>query len=200
MSPWSENAGRLIAQALATLLGVPVPPSAWIAFAVQAERECAGGTSVGARNNDPLNLTTANGTITWSGQTGTYGGGDATEWHGDFAAFGSLVAGCWACASNYDGGSYGNVLDAFRAGDPVAIATAIQQSPWDSGHYGGTLADEVRSEIGGDMTPDDVKALIATYAQGLETDELLPIKGRLDVLERAANTHTHETTAPKVAP
>lgn len=199
LSAFSESAGRNISSALATLLGVVEPPNAWLAFAVQVRRETADGTSIGAQNNNPLNLTTANGSIIWPGQTGTYGGGDATEWHGDFASFGTIEAGCWACARNYDNPSYQNVLTAFQLGSPIEIAIAIQESPWDSGHYGGTLASEVAAEIGEDMTPDQVKALIAEYAQALETSELLPMKFRLDVLETAANKHTHDTSVPKPA-
>ena len=152
LSAWSEAAGREIAAHLARLLGVPASPRAWLAFAVQARRECADGDafrSPGARFHNPLNLTTARGTIVWPEQSGTYGGGSADEWHDDFAAFPSLALGARACAQNYMAGSYAGVRRAVVQGDdPVALARAIEASPWSSDHYGDTLHAEVAAELG----------------------------------------------------
>jgi len=39
--------------------------------------------------------------------------------------------------------AYSNVIGAFKMGDPVAIARAIEESSWDPEHYGYTLAAEV---------------------------------------------------------
>jgi hypothetical protein len=41
------------------------------------------------------------------------------------------------------------VVAAFRGGDPVAIGQEIQNSPWDSGHYGGqNLVNLIKSSLG----------------------------------------------------
>ena len=169
-------AGRLIADAFATLLGVPSPAQADLVFACQVRRETADWNAVlspGVRFNNPLNLTTGNGRIVWPGQTGTYSGGNAAEWHGDFAAFGSIEAGAWACASNYSADTYLEVQRAFRGGDPIALATSIQDSPWDSGHYGGTFVEDVRAEIGTEeeMTDDDLKAALKRIYAGPDSPE-----------------------------
>jgi hypothetical protein len=158
LNTWSLEAGRMIATALAELLGIPVPAAAYLAFAVQARRETAGGTQMAAANN-PLNLRPILGG--WPGQIGTT--------PANFAVFGSLEAGCWACARNYDNPDYAGVLSAFRGGDPVAMAYAIEESPWDEGHYGGTLHIEVEEEV---MATEFVtKADLEAYKQTLQ-DEL----------------------------
>jgi hypothetical protein len=164
LSSYCIDAGHLIADALATLIGVAKAPSDnWIAFAVQCSIETANGTSTGADKFNPLNLTTAGGTIVWPGQTGTWGGGDTSEWHEDFAAFGSLQAGAWACAANYaNGEAYGEVRWAFLGGNPIAIAKAIEDSPWDTGHYQQRLDEAVQEQLEeGTLTEDQVKALIS---------------------------------------
>lgn len=147
LSAWSEAAGRAIAAAIARELVVDDRPLAWLAFAAQAKHECADGdanVSAGAGANNPLNLTGSG----WPGQTGFYVGGDSHEWHADFARFPTLELGAAAAAANYTthdpAGYYRGVVNAFQAGDPVAIAQAIEDSPWDSGHYGQHLDDEVR--------------------------------------------------------
>ena len=143
VSSYCEQAGKNISQALANLLQIPVPENAWVAFACQSSVETADG-SVFTDPNNPLNLRPrADVYGPWPGQTGV-----AQTQSGPFAQFGTLEAGCWACADNYAAGSYDDVLRAFRGGDPVEIAIAIQNSPWDAGHYGGTLANFVKQEVG----------------------------------------------------
>ena len=169
LSPWSLRAGELSAEAYATLWGVPVPRGAAIVFACQARRETANGDpdlSLGVRNGNPLNLTVPSDVPDpehyWNGQTGLYSGGSwPEEWHTNFAAFGSLEAGAWACAVNYSSPTYEHVRDAFRRNDPIALAEAIQQSPWDSGHYGDTLVSEVRAELRQEeeMTEDQIREI-----------------------------------------
>ncbi len=167
LSDWSIRAGRLIAGALEQLLGAPASLDARLVFAVQAALETANGASIGATANNPLNLTTARGRIFWPGQVGTYSGGSQSEWHGDFARFARLEHGAYACALNYaSGGAYQAVRDAFRHGNPLALAAAIEASPWDSGHYGnGNLAAAVQTVIAAlqeddDMTPEQLKAIL----------------------------------------
>lgn len=149
LSPWCENAGRLIAEAIALLEHVSEPANAWIALAVQCRRETANGDPAlapGVVFRNPLNIAAHGGVLTWLGQEGTYGGPSVP--HRDSAKFGSVEAGCWACASTYTSRAYSNVIGAFKIGDPVAIARAIQESSWDPEHYGYTLAAEVQHVVG----------------------------------------------------
>lgn len=145
LTAWDEDAGKLIAYSIGALLGLP--PAHYetvIVFAVQAHHEDAGGDasrSQGALYNNPLNLTDANGTITWPGQVGRY--------LDQFAIFTTLQDGAKACAMNYvNGMAYAAVIDAFKANDYLRMAQAIQDSPWDAGHYGGNLVNEVRAALG----------------------------------------------------
>ncbi len=134
--PYSTSVAKELSAAIARRLGVDDPPDAWRAFAAQVANETANGdpSTRGVRNNNPLNLTTAGGTITWPGQIGE---------DGPFAVFASRGAGINAAAANYTAGLYPGVLAAFQVGDPHALAQAIQESPWDAGHYSGTLAMSV---------------------------------------------------------
>lgn len=142
LNDWDRDAGQRIADSLTTLMGLsrrsyPVA----VVFAMQAAIEDGHGTSVGAQNNNPLNLSDAGGSITWPGQTGRY--------FDRFAAFDTLQSGCRACALNYyNGAGYENVRKAFIADDWRALADAIQASPWDEGHYGGTLTAKVAQALG----------------------------------------------------
>lgn len=175
LTAWSVRSGKLISQFLADRLGIPQPSATWLPFAVQAQIEDAGGSSLGAARNNPLNLTTGNGKITWPGQTGTYGGGNAQEMHGDFAAFGSLEDGCRACADNYF--YYPGVVAAFKTGDPIKLAQAVQDSPWDSGHYGGGFVAQVQANLGtivpeGGVTMEEIyKNIFITLNQRWPTDD-----------------------------
>jgi hypothetical protein len=58
---------------------------------------------------------------------------------GSWAQFPDPVAGADAAWANLAGnpGSYQAILDAIAAGDPLGEVTAIANSPWDEGHYGG---------------------------------------------------------------
>lgn len=138
LSDWSKRAGALIASDLGC-------PAAAVVFAVQAKHEDADGASYGAQTNNPLNLRPSP-TGMWEGQTGVSSGG--------FSEFDTLEHGCAACALNYHNGSaYQGVRDALAAQpfDPLALAQAIQDSPWDADHYGGNLVSEVAAELGGDV-------------------------------------------------
>lgn len=144
ISPWGKRVGLLIAQDMASELRLPVAPYAsWVPLAVQADIEDARGTSYGARTNNPLNLRPRVGSP-WPGQTGVSPGG--------FAEFATIEAGALACAQNYttadSGGFYTGVNSAFRSGDPIALAQAIDDSPWNAGGYGGRIVAGTRSAIG----------------------------------------------------
>lgn len=143
LTDWDKRAGMLIADELARLLGMPAPPSnAWAVFAVQAHIEDAGGSSYGAQTNNPLNLRSRDGggnLIGWQGMTGESPAG--------FAEFDTLEDGALACAINYTNVSYTHVVAAFRAGDLIALAQAIQDSPWDAGHYSGGLVAAVHAAL-----------------------------------------------------
>ena len=185
LSVYSQTAGRLIAEAMSVLLGLAVPQNAWVALAIQAAREVANGATwaAGVKFNNPLNLTTARGAIVWPGQTGTYGGGSEEEWHEDFAAFGTLEAGCWACATNYvDGPSYSGVVQAFYTDDAVKIAEAIAESPWSSDHYGYALVEDVRQylqEVG--VTPDDIEKIADAVAKKILPEVLTKLDSGFNV-------------------
>lgn len=145
LTQWDLDAGKEIAYSIASLLNLAPPPyEIVIVFAVQAHHEDAGGDtsrSQGALYNNPLNLSDANGTITWPGQTGRYL--DA------FAKFDSLHDGARACAMNYvNGQAYANVIGMYEQNDYLGMALAIQNSPWDAGHYGANLVHEVRVALG----------------------------------------------------
>lgn len=145
LTAWDEDAGKAIAYSIAFYLGVPPPNyETVIVFAVQAHHEDAGGDtsrSQGALYNNPLNLTDANGTITWPGQTGRY--------LDNFAKFDTLDAGAKACALNYVNGlAYAKVIEAFKRNDWLEMARQIQDSPWDADHYGGNLVNEVLAALG----------------------------------------------------
>ncbi|MCR4338332.1 MAG: hypothetical protein NUW01_00435 [Gemmatimonadaceae bacterium] len=180
LSAWSLRAGTLIAEAFTTLWGVPMTPATATVFACQVRRETANGDpdlSPGVRHGNPLNLTVPPNAPDpdhyWNGQVGTYSGGSTDEWHTNFAAFGSLEAGAWACAVNYSSVTYENVRDALRGGDPIALAEAIQQSPWDSGHYGGTLVAEVRAELGQEeeMTEEQIREIAKAECRAVLSQE-----------------------------
>ena len=145
LTPWSRDAGQRIADHLAQLMGIPRRPyQIAVVFAVQAQIEDAGGDtgqSSGALHNNPLNLSDAGGTITWPGQIGRY--------FDRFASFDTLDNGALACAMNYlNGAEYGEVRNAFQGNDPFLLASAIQNSPWDEGHYNYSLVSAVHSALG----------------------------------------------------
>ena len=140
LSDWSKRAGLLIAEALGASYAALV-------FGVQARHECADGDtsiSLGARYNNPLNLDDRDGAgniIFWGGRIG--------EYLGRFASFDTIEDGATACAVNYRNGPYADVLLALTDAnfDPLALARAIQNSPWDADHYGYHLEEEVRQEL-----------------------------------------------------
>lgn len=153
-SPTSNAVGQLIASEIAARGGFKIRDDAWIAFAAQAQRETGGVVTA----NNPLNLTDPGQRSLWApfGQTGWRSGGSSAEWHTNFAAFDSLEGGARAAAANYLGDYYPNVIAALRAGaDPVTLAQEIERSPWDSGHYGGTLHEAVAAAVaqGGAAAP-----------------------------------------------
>ena len=135
------SVARKISAQLATRLGIPEPPDAWRAFYAQVANETAYGdpSTRGVRDNNPLNLTDAGGTIAWPGEVGR----DAP-----FAVFGSIDQGITAEVSNYLTPAYVGVQAAFRSGDTGALVSAIEQSPWDAGHYGGALENYLPSAPG----------------------------------------------------
>jgi hypothetical protein len=146
-SPQSGAIGALIAAEIGRQGGFTVRDDAWITFASQVQRETGGVVTA----NNPLNLTDPGHGFLWRafGQIGHRAGGSEQEWHTNFAAFDSLEGGARAAAANYLGSYYGNVIDALRSqADPVTLARAIESSPWDSGHYGGTLSEAVAAAVG----------------------------------------------------
>lgn len=128
-----EDVARQISAKLAERLNIPEPPEAWRAFAAQVRNETAGGdpSTRGVRNNNPLNLTDANGQIAWGGQVAS---------DGPFAVFSSTDAGVDAAVQNLLAPDYERVRNSFRFGDPVALVHSIEASPWDAGHYSNNLA------------------------------------------------------------
>lgn len=155
-SDWVVARAHEAADALALRLGIPTPPLAWLAFAAQISNETANGdpSTIGVHNSNPFNLTTGHGTITLPGEIGAgQPGGDAAEWHTDFAAFadpstGAQAAGYWYSPQGDPAGYYAGVRSAFIGGDPVAIAKAIEASPFATGHYSYSLAPAVQQELG----------------------------------------------------
>jgi len=140
---YSIRTGQLIADYMARMLELPAaPPLAYVPLAVQVQLEVAGGDparSEGALRNNPLNLTGEG----WPDQIGT--------WGGRFAAFSTLDAGSLAAAANYTvadvAGYYRNVVAAFLSGDPVALALAIDESPWNAGGYGFRIVAGTRAAL-----------------------------------------------------
>lgn len=155
VSAKSKYSGQLISRELAQRLGVPEPPTAAIVFATQVKHETAdmADWALGTKNNNPLNLTGSNMLWQGYGQVGYYQGGSTSEFHNNFARFDTLENGCRACAANYLGRYYPNVIAAYKSGNPISLAQAIQDSPWDSGHYGGRLVAEVQAELSNYATP-----------------------------------------------
>ena len=140
---YSIRTGQLIADYMARMLELPAaPPLAYVPLAVQVQLEVAGGNSArseGALRNNPLNLTGEG----WPDQIGT--------WGGRFAAFSTLEAGALAAAANYTvadvAGYYRAVVEAFISGDPVALALAIDESPWNAGGYGFRIVAGTRAAL-----------------------------------------------------
>jgi hypothetical protein len=167
-SPWVTARAHEAADALAARLGIPTPPLAWIAFAAQIANETNNGdpSTVGVHNANPFNLTTAHGAIHLPGEIGAgEPGGDPDEWHTDFARFadpstGAAAAGSWYSPEGDPAGYYAGVRRAFIGGDPVAIARAIEASPFATGHYSYSLAPAVARELG--MAQEVDAAPIAT--------------------------------------
>jgi F0F1-type ATP synthase membrane subunit c/vacuolar-type H+-ATPase subunit K len=155
-SPWVVARAREAADALAARLGISTPPLAWIAFAAQISNETNNGdpSTIGVHNANPFNLTTAHGTLHLPGEIGAgEPGGSADEWHTDFARFadpatGARAAGEWYSAEGDPAGYYAGVRRAFIGGDPVAIARAIEASPFATGHYSYSLAPAVARDLG----------------------------------------------------
>jgi hypothetical protein len=155
-SAWVIARAKETADALAARLGIPTPPLAWVAFAAQIANETANGdpSTVGVQNANPLNLTTGGGRYPLPGMLGAgEPGGSPTEWHSDFAAFpdattGARAAGFFYSAEGDPAGYYAGVRRAFIGGDPVAIARAIEESPFAGGHYAYNLAPVVARETG----------------------------------------------------
>jgi hypothetical protein len=173
------------ADALAARLGIPTPPLAWIPFAAQIANETANGdpSTVGVQNANPLNLTTGGGRYPLPGMIG-HGlvGGSAVEQHSDFAAFpnpttGARAAGYFYSAEADPAGYYAGVRRAFIGGDPGAIARAIEDSPFASGHYSYNLSPIVAAFTGGEV-PGAVNIDAAPYAPppapAMSVPDLLP--------------------------
>ncbi len=128
--------GVLIASEFAKFLGMAeAPRGTWLVFAVQAQLEDAGGSSLGASNNNPLNLSALPGGE-WPGQIGVYYGADGHV----FAAFATPEDGARACALNYaESRYYEEVRRAFASGDVMELARAVDRSPWNAGGYGSRI-------------------------------------------------------------
>lgn len=75
-----------------------------------------------------------------------------------FCRYASLDEFARACVATFHNGFYSAVLAAKTAADQLA---AIVASPWDAGHYGGTLAPYYTPLEAFEMTPDEHNALIA---------------------------------------
>jgi hypothetical protein len=158
LTDWDVQVGQALSKSLASFLGVSDPDKAWLTFACQADIEDSGGTSYGAQHNNPLNVLPSF-PHPWNGQTGTGPAG--------FANFDTLEHGIEACAYVYAkqgaGQTYKAVQDSFNANDPISLAKAIEDSPWDAGHYGsGNLSKKVQENlnlIGGEtqMPIDNLK-------------------------------------------
>lgn len=155
-SDWVVARAHEAADALAARLGIATPPLAWLAFATQISNETRNGdpSTVGVQNANPFNLTTGGGRYPLPGQIGAGSpGGSSTEWHTDFAAFpdpttGAAAAGYFYSPEGDPAGYYAGVRSAFIGGDPVAIAKAIEASPFAGGHYSYNLAPAVARESG----------------------------------------------------
>jgi hypothetical protein len=157
-----DDVAHKISAKLAGRLGIPEPPEAWRAFAAQVRNETAGGdpSTRGVRNNNPLNLTDAGGTIAWPGESMS---------DGPFAVFETLDAGINASVQNLLAPDYERVRNSFRFGDPVALAHSIEASPWDAGHYSNNLAsmipDASDTYIGGGSSPTTIGDCPTGYAR-----------------------------------
>ncbi len=155
-SEWVIARAREAADALAARMGISTPPLAWLAFAAQIANETSNGdpATIGVSNANPFNLTTGGGRYPLPGQIGAGSpGGSSTEWHTDFARFpdprtGARAAGYFYSAEGDPAGYYAGVREAFLGGDPVAIASAIEASPFAGGHYSYNLAPVVARESG----------------------------------------------------
>jgi hypothetical protein len=157
LSAFSREWGEQIAHWLAGLLGETdaIAARQAVTFAVQVKVETADGSVVHPGN--PLNLRPRAAVWgPWPGQTGVT--------PDDFAIFDSFQAGAKAAAANYATPLYAAVQDAFRSGDPIALAKAVEDSPWDSGHYAHRLDVLVAAEIGG----YEVTITRDIYAQQIE--------------------------------
>ena len=154
-SAWVVARAHEAADALAARLGIATPPLAWLAFAAQISNETANGdpSTIGVHNSNPLNLTTGGGRYPLPGQIGAgEPGGNAAEWHSDFARFpdpltGARAAGFFYSAEGDPAGYYAGVRRSFLGGDPVAIARAIEESPFATGHYSYNLAPVDRKSV-----------------------------------------------------
>lgn len=71
--------------------------------------------------------------------------------------------------------------------DPEIVGKQYANDALTGGHYDASVVRDHWPGVNSDVTPEQVKALIAEYAQRLETEELLPMKQRLDALD----THVH---------
>lgn len=166
---WVIDRAKEVADALAARLGVATPPDAWIPFAAQIANETANAdpNTVGVRNANPLNLTTGGGRYPIPGMIGHGAvGGDEHEQHHDFAAFpdattGARAAGWFYSAEADPAGYYAGVRRAFVGGDPAAIARAIEDSPFATGHYSYNLSRAVAEYTG---APGPVNIDAAPYA------------------------------------
>lgn len=155
-SEWVVARAHEAADSLASRMGIVTPPLAWLAFAAQISNETANGdpSTIGVQNANPFNLTTGGGRYPLPGQIGAGSpGGDSTEWHSDFAAFpdpstGAAAAGYFYSAEGDPAGYYAGVRSSFLGGDPIAIAKAIEASPFAGGHYSYNLAPAVAQEEG----------------------------------------------------
>lgn len=145
LTDWSKRVGALVANSVASNLGMSEAPSnLWVVFAVQAQIEDAGGicpVSLGACFNNPLNLQDIG--TDWPNQVGTYQAGSGT-----FAKFARLEDGAEAAARNYVFSPYyPEVIAAFKAGDSIALARAVDLSPWNEGGYGGRIVQGTQDNL-----------------------------------------------------
>lgn len=168
-----EQAGREIVTQIAQKGGFTIRDDAWKAFAAQYRVE-NGGRPIA---NNPYNLTDPGSAFTWKafGQIGWREGGSASEWHSDFAAFDTMTGGIDAAAQNYLGSYYPDVISSLKRGDdPVAVARAIETSPWSSDHYGMTTLETIVATADGGTVAAPLNSPLATTVEPTIVDPPMP--------------------------
>ena len=122
LSHYDITCGKAIALAFAGFQGVDPPPLVWLVFAAMVRRR-TGGTADGL--NNPLLLEGAG----WAGAVGRLGGGPETRAPADTALFATLDDGCRAAALLFQFKDCDAARSAYRAGEPLGLAAAIEASP-----------------------------------------------------------------------